>query len=112
MPKDEASHSPVRLPASPPRANAAGSAVRCSGGFLLVVVDFRELGVNHVVLLIARAAGIAAVTALLLGAVHGLAELHRGGCERLGLRLDIVGVRSLERFLEIGERILDRRAVG
>jgi hypothetical protein len=95
---------------------------RRSGGFLLVVVDLGELRVDHVLFLAGlarrRSAGSAstwsAVTRLtfLLLLVHRLAELHRSLRQRIGLGLDRIGVVALERFLEIGNAVLDRLALG
>src|SRR6185312_6090769 len=91
-------------------AMAPGS--RRSGGFLLVVVDLGKLRVDDILFL----AGLAdrrsirtAVTrlTLLLLLVHRLAELHRGLRQRVGLGCDHVGVVALERFLEIGDAVLN-----
>src|SRR5690242_14880325 len=78
---------------------------------LLVVVDFRELGVDHVVLLGAAglaAGGRAGTFTTLLGLVHRLAELHRSLRQRVGLGLDGVRIVALERLLEVRHRVLDR----
>src|SRR4029079_5120426 len=92
-----------------------------SGGFLLVVVDLCELRVDHVLFLagLAAAGRCTAVAgaagtglSLLLGLVHRLAELHRSLRQRVGLGRDRGRVVTLERFLEIGHRILDRLALG
>src|SRR4051794_40982322 len=90
-----------------------------SGGFLLVVVDLGELRVDHVLFLAGLAAGRctavagAARTGLsLLGLVHRLAELHRSLRQRVGLGRDRGGVVALERFLQVGDRVLDRLALG
>src|SRR5215471_8562938 len=76
---------------------------------LLVVVDLGEFRVDHVLVLAAgsaagtRAAGTALRRGTFLGLlVHGLAELHRGLRERIGLGRDRPGIAALERFLEVG----------
>src|SRR5262249_13819555 len=86
---------------------------------LLVVVDLGEFRVDHVLVLAAGtgAAGTrAAVTASALGTflgllVHGLAELHRGLRERIGLGRDRRGIAARERFLEVGHGVLDRAPI-
>src|SRR5262249_53369377 len=80
----------------------------------LVVVDLGEFRVDHVLVLAAgsavgtRAAGTASGLGTFLGLlVHGLAELHRGLRERIGLGRDRPGIAALERFLEVGHGVLD-----
>ena len=84
-----------------------------SGRFLLVVVDLGELRVNHVFLFLTRSCVIAAgrVLRFLLLLVHGLAKLHRCLRQRVGLGLDRRRIVALERFLQIGNRILNRGAI-
>src|SRR4029077_17464517 len=80
---------------------------------LLVVVDFGELRVDDIFLLLAR--GIAAAGSalrLLLLLVHGLAKLHRSLRQRIGLLLNGVRIVALQRFLQIGDGVLDRAAIG
>src|ERR1043165_2167097 len=90
---------------------------RCSGGFLLVVVDLGEFRVDHVLFLSGLAARRSAARsasprrAFLLLLVHRLAKLHRSLRQRVGLGLDGVGVVALERFLEIGDAVLDGLAL-
>src|SRR6516164_2039435 len=81
---------------------------------LLVVVDFGELRIDDVLLLAARSTGVgrpAARCSFLLLLVHGLAELHRGLGQRIGLGGNRLGVVALQVFLEIGHRILDGAAL-
>src|SRR5262249_4783186 len=85
---------------------------------LLVVVDLGEFRVDHVLVLAAgSAAGTrAAGTALRLGTflgllVHGLAELHRGLRERVGLGRDRRSIAALARFLSVGHGFLDRASI-
>src|SRR4051794_14473016 len=96
------------------------------GGFLLVVVDLGELRIDHVLFLAGLARrrstrstrtwststwlASARLTFLLL-LVHRFAKLHRSLRQRVGLGLDRVGVVALERFLEIGNAVLDRLAL-
>src|SRR3984893_15428450 len=85
---------------------------RSSGLFdLLVVVDFGELGVDDVVLFAFGRSGIAG---RLLGGllVHRFAELHRSLGERVGLGRDRIPIAALQRFLEVGNGVLDLTAVG
>ena len=58
-----------------------------------------------------RGAGTAG-RGLLLLAIHRLAELHRRLRQRVGLGGDHFRVGALESFLQIGERVLDRGALG
>src|SRR5262249_27296073 len=86
---------------------------------LLVVVDLGEFRVDDVLVLAAGAIAAgrsAARTARRRGTflsllVHRLAELHRGLRQRIGLGRDRRGVVALERFLEVGHRILDRAPI-
>src|SRR5262245_42241926 len=86
---------------------------------LLVVVDLGEFRVDHVFVLAAgtsaagtRAAGTARRRGTFLRLlVHGLAELHRGLRERIGLGRDRRGIAALERFLEVGHGVLDRAPI-
>src|SRR5271154_941840 len=80
-----------------------------SGGFLvvLVVVDLGKFRVDHVVL-----GSILGRIALGLLLVHRLAELHRSLRQRVGFGLDRLGVVTLQRFLEVADRVLDRAALG
>src|SRR5436309_919279 len=62
-------------------------------------------------------AGIAARRAgsglVLLGlGIHRLAELHGSLRQRVGLRLDRLGVVALEGFAQIAQRVLDGAALG
>src|SRR5262245_2051940 len=92
----------------------AASRAAGSGGFLvlLVVVDLGKLRVDDVVLLGAarRARATRAAISLLIGGllVHRFAEFHRSLGQRIGLGLDRGRVIALERFLEVGHRVLDR----
>src|ERR1700756_2296457 len=70
---------------------------------VLVVVDLGELRVDHVIL------GRIALGLLL---IHGLAKLHGGLRQRVGLGLDRLGVVALQRFLQVADGILDRPALG
>src|SRR5579871_407141 len=88
LPKTARSASPARGEANRVKGLRIRSA--CASGRLLVflvVVDFGELGVDHVVLL-GFGAGIGTTTAarLLLGSllVHRFAELHGGLLQRVG----------------------------
>src|SRR5580698_9728611 len=74
---------------------------------VLVVVDFGEFRVDHIVL-----GGILGRIGLGLLLVHGLTELHRGLCQRVALGLDRLGIVALQRFLQIADRILDGAAFG
>src|SRR3984885_1490207 len=74
---------------------------------VLVVVDFGELRVDHVIL-----GGILGRIGLGLLLVHGLAELHRGLRQRIGLGLDRFGIIALQRFLEVADGIFNRAALG
>src|SRR5215467_15960313 len=89
---------------------------------LLVVVDLGEFRVDHVLVLAvgtsaarpraARAAGTARRRGAFLGLlVHGLAELHRGLRQCIGLGRDRRGIVALERFLEVGHGVLDRAPI-
>src|SRR5262245_1793041 len=77
---------------------------------LLVVVDLGELRVDHVLVLAAgpiaagtRAAGTARGCGTFLGLlVHGLAELHRGLREGVGLGGDRSGIAALWLFILVG----------
>src|SRR5262245_66013140 len=82
---------------------------------LLVVVDLGEFRVDDVLVLAAgaiaagrSAAGTGRRGTFLGLFVHGLAELHRGLCQRIGLGRDRCSIAALERFLEVGHRVLDR----
>src|SRR5690606_15922278 len=80
-------------------------------GRLLVVVDFLEVGIDNVVLgrrVAARGLGLGLGLALL---VHGLAQLHRGFRQGIGLFLDRLGVVALDDALQIGDGGLDGRLV-
>src|SRR6516225_5195826 len=90
---------------------------------LLVVVDLGEFRVDDVLVLAAgafaagpsaagpSAAGTTRRGTLLGLLVHGLAELHGGLRQRIGLGRDRRGVAALERFLEVGHRVLDRAPI-
>src|SRR5262249_38181660 len=80
-----------------------------SSGLLvsLVVVDFGEFRVDHVVL-----RSILGRIGLGLLLVHGFAKLHRSLRQRVGLGLDRLGVVALQRFLEVADGILDGAALG
>src|SRR5262249_11416266 len=86
---------------------------------LLVVVDLGEFRVDHVLVLAAGTGAAGAITAgtacrrgTFLGLlVDGLAELHRGLRERVGLGRDRRGIAALERFLEVGHGVLDRASI-
>src|SRR5579871_4459209 len=81
---------------------------------LLVVIDFRELGVDDIVLLglAARGACIGAGARLLLSLlVHRFAKLHRSLRQRIGLGRDRIGVGTLQRLFQIGHGVLDRAAL-
>src|ERR1700761_7864233 len=69
---------------------------------VLVVVDFGEFRVDHVIL-----RGILGRIGLGLLLVHGLTELHRGLPQRIGFVLDRLGFVALQRFFQIAVRILD-----
>src|SRR5262249_32778664 len=60
----------------------------------------------------AARAAIGAGSAFLLLLVHGLAELHRGLRERIGLGGNRLGVVALERLFQVGHRVLDRAPLG
>src|SRR5687768_11866906 len=76
---------------------------------LLVVVDLGKFRIDNVLFLAAgtlaadaaRSTGPAGTVLRLL--VHGLAELHRGLRQRVGLGGDGSGIVALQRFLEIGD---------
>src|SRR5687767_6571682 len=97
------------------------TSTRPSGGFFLVVVDLGEFRVDHVVLLARLAAWRAApssagtaragLAAVLLRLVHGLAELHGGLHQRVGLGFDRRRILAFERFLQVGHGVLDRLAL-
>src|SRR6201995_4227184 len=74
---------------------------------VLVVVDFGELRVDDVIL-----CSVLGRIGLGLLLVHGLAELHRGLRQRIGLGLDRLGIVALQRFLQIADGVLDRTALG
>ncbi len=74
---------------------------------VLVVVDFGEFRVDHVIL-----CGILGRIALGLLLVHRLAELHRSLRQRVGLGLDRLGIVALQRFLEVADGILDGPPLG
>src|SRR5258705_5926543 len=85
---------------------------------LLVVVDLGELRIDDVLSLAGAisaasgAAGLALRCSALLGLlVHGLAKLHRDLRECIGFGGDRLSVATLERFLEISDRILDRAPI-
>src|SRR5665213_3735836 len=69
---------------------------------VLVVVDFGEFRVDHVVL-----GSILGRVAFGLLLVHRLAELHGSLRQRVGLGLDRLGIITLQRFLEIADCVLD-----
>src|ERR1700712_2814700 len=73
---------------------------------VLVVVDFGEFRVDHVIL-----GGILGGVGLGLLLVHGLAELHRSLRQRVGLGRDRLGVIALQRFLQIANGVLDGAAL-
>src|SRR6516165_1792267 len=73
----------------------------------LVVVDFGEFRVDHVVL-----RSILGRIAFSLLLVHGFAKLHRSLGQRIGLGLDRLGIVTLQRFLEVADGILDGAALG
>src|SRR5262249_15316903 len=76
---------------------------------LLVVVDFREFAIDNISFLGSRGVITTRSTgAFLLRLVHRFTEFHRSLCQRIGLGADRVGVITLEGFLKIGHRILDR----
>src|SRR4029077_229037 len=77
---------------------------------LLVVIDFGELRVDDVILFaFGRSGGPGLLGGLL---VHRFAELHRSLRQRTRLGRDRIRVAALERFLQVGDGILDRAAVG
>src|SRR6202035_1553346 len=84
---------------------------------LLVVVDFRELGVDDVFFRAFRAGALrtrtlAVAARLLLGLlIHRLTELHRSLRQRIGLGRDCFGVSPLQGFLEVGHGVLDGAAL-
>src|SRR5882757_8235842 len=73
---------------------------------VLVVVDFGEFRVDHVIL-----GSVLGRIGLGLLLVHGLAELHRSLRQRVGLGLDRFGVVALQRFLEVADGVLDGAAL-
>src|SRR6202012_2277347 len=73
---------------------------------VLIVIDFGELRVDDVIL-----RSILGRVGLGLLLVHGLAQLHRGLRQRVGLGLDRLGVVALQRFLEVADGIFDRPAL-
>src|SRR4029079_10767603 len=96
--------------------------IAASGRFLvlLVVVDFGEFRVDHVLVLAGAIAAGSGTTgafrpagaAFLRLLVHRLAEFHRGLRQRVGLGRARIGGAALEGFLEIRHRILDGAALG
>src|SRR5205085_3953342 len=83
-------YSGFRLPSSELRLGSA----------LFLFVDFGDLGVADVLVVLGGAGaigGFAAGARLLLCLVHGLAELHRGLGEGLRFRLDRIDVLTLHR---------------
>src|SRR3954469_6241231 len=72
---------------------------------VLVVVDFGEFRVDHVVL---RCILLGIAFGLLL--VHRFAELHGSLRQRVALGLDRLGILALQRFLQIADGILDGAA--
>ena len=66
-------------------------------------VDFLELGVDHAVVGAGCSASAVAVGAAGLGLVHGLAQLHRGLDQGLGLGGDRLGVLAFQRRLQVGQ---------
>src|SRR5665647_3843234 len=74
---------------------------------VLVVVDFGEFRVDHVIL-----CSVLGRVALGLLLVHRLAELHRSLRQRVGLGLDRLGIVALQRFLQIADGVLDGAPVG
>src|SRR5580658_6014277 len=78
---------------------------------LLVVVHFLEVGVDDIVIGFWGFAGRrfgAAFARGLLRLVHRFAELHRSLGQAIGLGLDVIGVVALDRFFQVGKRVLDR----
>src|SRR3981189_990392 len=73
---------------------------------VLVVVDFGEFRVDHVIL-----GGILGRVAFSLLLVHGLAEFHRSLRQRVGLGGDRLGILALQRFLQIADGVLDSAAL-
>src|SRR6202795_1602520 len=73
---------------------------------VLVVVDFGEFRVDHVIL-----CGILGRVSLGLLLVHRLAEFHGSLCQRVGLGLDRLGIVALQRFLQIADSVLDGAAL-
>src|SRR4029077_8534178 len=73
---------------------------------------------DNVFFLGAGRAGIAAALPILAGLriglllVHRLAELHGSLGQRSGLGLEHAHILALERFLQVGERVLDRTPLG
>src|SRR3569832_2134166 len=86
-----------------------GSSFTALSRFLvvLVVVDFGEFRVDHVIL-----CSVLGRIGLGLLLVHGLAELHRGLRQRIGLGLDRFGIVAFQRFLQIADGVLDCVAFG
>src|SRR5690606_20545755 len=91
------------------------SALGCSRGPLAVLVHLLELRVDHTLLAgaaaIAAPGGVAALVAAALRPVHGLAQLHRGLGQGVGLGLDRLRIVALEDALEVTHRLLDAAAL-
>ncbi|EHH12994.1 NAD-specific glutamate dehydrogenase [Mesorhizobium amorphae CCNWGS0123] len=85
-----------------------------SGRLLLVVVlvDFLEIGVDHIRVLGGVRLGVGLRGFLLRSLVHGLSEFHRDFGKRLRLGLDLGRVVAFCRRLQRRDRIGNRRAVG
>src|SRR5688500_199746 len=79
---------------------------------LLVAVHFLELGVDDVLRPGLGRGLLALLAAALLGRVHGLAELHGGLDQRLGLGGDDLGVAAVDHALQLVDRRLDGGAIG
>src|SRR5690606_18147813 len=79
---------------------------------LLVVLDFLVVGIDDTVVIVAALGTFGSFR--LLGLIDGLAEFHRHFHQRLGLRLDVVGIRlgGLDGGLQRGDRVLNGLAIG
>src|ERR1700677_664508 len=100
---------PILRDAAFARPENEGHVHRRSSRFLvvLVVVDFGEFRVDHVIL-----GGILGRIALGLLLVHRLAELHGSLRQRVGLGLDRLGVVALQCFLQIADGVFNAAALG
>src|SRR5690606_10223108 len=80
---------------------------------LLVVLDFLVVGIDDAIVAVA-ALGAFIAAFRLVGFVDRLAKLHGDLHQRLGLRLDVVGIGlgSLDGALQRSQGVLDRLAVG